>query len=152
MFLHLYTNSARLLNTGSEQLAIEFGFVATVLRFYLLCRRKKFNGIEELTNDKGYMRRPGLQEVVGPALSSSPRFSAHSGDASHNFDKDAETDRIQPELMTSESLESGRESPAHSHELDKSGYVTPTVEELDKLEVLEHGESHSTTQSITWSL
>lgn len=136
-----------------KQRAIEFDFVAIVLKNYLLCRRKKFNGIEELMNDKGYMRRPVLQEVVGPVLSSSPGFSAHSDDASsHNSDEHTETDHTQPELTTSELLGSGGQSPVHNHELDASGYVTPTVEDSDKLEVLEHGESHDKLQNITISL
>lgn len=101
--------------------------------------RKKFNGIEELMNDKGYMRRPGLQEAVGPVSSSSPHSSAHSsGSSLHNSDEDAEIDRIQPELVTSELLEIGRESPVHSHELDEGGFVTPTVEDSDKLEILDY--------------
>lgn len=103
-------------------------------------------------NDKGYMRRPGLQEAVGPVSSSSPLSSAHSsGSSLHNSDEDAEIDRIQPELVTSELLEIGRESPVHSHELDESGFVTPTVEDSDKLEILDYGESHCNIQSIIMS-
>ena len=104
-------------------------------------------------NDTGYMRPRGLEQVVGLVSSSSAHFSAHSGDASsHDSDEDAEGDHIQPELMTSESLESGRESPVHSHELNMSGYVSPTVEELDKVEISEHGESPINVHSMIMSL
>lgn len=107
-----------------------------------LCRRKRFEGIDELINDKGYMRRPGLQGVVLPVSCSSPRFSAHSHDASsQGSDFDAETDHFQPESVKAEKLESSRESPVHNDEYDNSGSVTPTVE--DKLGTLQHGEISS---------
>jgi len=115
-----------------------------------LCRRKKFEGIDELINDKGYMRPPGLQGVVVPVSCSSPRFSAHSGDASPQYsDFDVETDHFESELVKVEKLESSRESPVHNDEYDNSGRVTARVVDPEKLETLQHGESHSNFQSVS---
>lgn len=98
------------------------------------------------------MRRPGLQGVVVPVSCSSPRFSAHSGDASSQCsDFDAETDHFEPELVKAEKLESSRESPVHNDEYDNSGCVTPKVADSDKLETLQHGESYSNFQSMSMS-
>lgn len=118
-----------------------------------MCRRKKFDGIQELINDEDSTRRSGLQEAVGLVSSSSSRFSEHSGDDfSHSSDDDAKVEHTQPELMKSEMPESSRESPVHSYGLDKSGSVAPTVEDSDKLEMLQHGESHCNVQSMFMSL
>lgn len=87
------------------------------------------------------MRRPGLQGVVVPVSCSSPRFSAHSGDASSQYsDFDAERDNFESESVKAEKIESSRESPVHNDGYDNSGCVTPRVADVDKLETLQHGE------------
>lgn len=96
--------------------------------------RKIFEGIDELINDKGYMRRPGLQRAIVPVSCSSPRFFAHSGDASLQYsDFDAETDHFEPELVKAEKLESSRESPVDNDGYDNSERVTPRVVDSGKL-------------------
>lgn len=87
------------------------------------------------------MRRPGQHDAVMPASCSSPRFSAHSGDASSQYsDFDADTDHFERESVKAEKLESSRESPVHNDENHNSGCVTPKVVDSDKLETLQHGE------------
>lgn len=93
------------------------------------CRRKKFEGIEELLADKDSTRRPG----VVPGLCSSSRLSARSGDASSRFsDFDAEDDLDQSKAASSIG------SPTHSDRHYKSGYATSIADSEDKL--LQHGE------------
>ncbi|KAG0580342.1 hypothetical protein KC19_4G166300 [Ceratodon purpureus] len=101
--------------------------------------RKKFEGIEELLNSEERIRRPGLQGVVVPVSCASPRSSAQSSDASsQSSDFDVETDHFQPNLMNAEMLEGSRGSPVHNDGVDRSGYIMPSVEDLENLETLQH--------------
>lgn len=101
--------------------------------------RKKFDGIDELYNDKGYMRRPGQHDAVMPASCSSPRFSTHTGDASSQYsDFDADTDHYEPESVKAEKIESSRGSPVHNDENHNSGSFALEVADSDKLETLQH--------------
>lgn len=118
-----------------------------------LCRRKKFEDIEELLSDKDCMLRPGLQGVVVPVTCTSPLNSVHSGDTpSQSSDFNAEADHFQSNLTSAEILESNRGSPVHNDGVDMSRHITPTVEDSDNLEMLQHGESHSSVQSMPMSL
>lgn len=118
-------------------------YFSRFLYFGFWCRRKKFDGIDELYNDKGYMCRPGQHDAVMPASCSSPRFSTHTGDASSQYsDFDADTDHYERESVKAEKLESSRESPVHNDENHNSGSVALEVADSDKLETLQHGESH----------
>ena len=109
-----------------------------------LCRRKKFEGIEELLNDKDWMCRPGIQGVAVPVSHTSPCISAHSGEAFlQSSDFDAESDHFQPNLTNAEMLENNGGSPVHNDGIEGSGNITPTAEDSDNSETLQQGESHS---------
>uniref|UniRef100_A0A7I4D9F1 Uncharacterized protein n=1 Tax=Physcomitrium patens TaxID=3218 RepID=A0A7I4D9F1_PHYPA len=103
--------------------------------------RKKFDGIEELMSDKGYMRRLDLQNVTVSRSHSSPRFSAHSEDfPTHSSDFDAEDDHIHSEPSEPEMVESGTAHKMNTDGLDESECETPTGQDSDKLERSKHGE------------
>lgn len=133
-FLHVLSSCGSL-KYEEDQGTLDCDYITGLLKPVSFCRRKIFEGNEDLHNDKDSMRRPCLQGVV-PATRSSPCFSACNGDASsHTSDVDAERDHNQSEPPSSTG------TSVHNGWPYRSGYVMPIVDDSeDHLEIPQNGE------------